>query len=199
MVAEQPQHFSWTSPSETSHTPSNLGTGCSHCCLHCMHVCSWVATLAAMRFAAPPVAVVLGGLVLQMGMPGQEGFPKPVLRWWRWFLQHCAAGVGSSGWIARALGAPGRCAQTDLSKGTALCSWGFGPILHWSSKALAPATARAASAAARCESGNRKRLLCPRHCQRPAPSFAQLLPRRLLNQVLTREKFSLSRGGRGLP
>lgn len=113
MVAKQPQHFSWTSPSETSHPPSDLGTGCSRCCLHRVHVCSWVATLAAMRFAAPPVAVVLGGLVLRMGMPGQEGFPRSVLRWWRWFLQHCAAGAGSSGWIARALGAPGRCAQTD--------------------------------------------------------------------------------------
>lgn len=50
-------------------------------------------------------------------------------------------------------------------------SWGFGPILHWLSKGLAPVAARAASAAVRVQQA--LHLLCPQCCRQPAcPSFS---------------------------
>lgn len=122
--------------------------------------------------------------MLRPGMPGREGFPGAVPRWWRWFL-HLGLGVQAGSLV------PLEDQAAVLGRTLSLRSLGS------QSKALDASD----SMCCQCSSVVRVQQP-PAFALSPAlpaaaPSFAQPLPRRLLNRVLER-KFSLSTGGRDL-
>lgn len=112
-------------------------------CSVCVCVCLWVVMLAAVRFAAPWVAVVPGGVVTRAA--GVRGFP--------W------------GWVPHAFRST---RQVCLTIPCPFASWGFGPILRWLSRALTPVAARGGSTAVRVQQP--LHLLCPQCCRQPRPA-----------------------------